>query len=97
MSSGFAFARQLALLIAAIGGTTLFVWNKVQFEDVSRRARETQLRVDHLMEDQSKLRAKVMQRSTPGIIRDIAVNKLMMRRSESHRVLTIEVGPGEDD
>ncbi len=87
-ASGISFARQLALVVVAIGSTTLFVWSKVQFEDASRRASEAQRRIEHLMEDQSKLRARVMQKSTPGIIRSIAENKLMMNRSQ-HRVLTV--------
>ena len=88
-SSGASLVRQLALVVVAIGGTTLFVWNKVQFEDASRRASVAEQRIEHLMEDQSKLRAKLMQKSTPGVIRDIAAKKLMMSRSESHRVLRV--------
>ena len=92
-ASSTSFARQLALLAVVIGSTTLFVWNKVQFEDASRRASEAQRRIERLMEDQSKLRARVMQKSTPGVIRSIAENKLMMSRSQSHHLLTVGVRP----
>ena len=92
------FVRQLFLVVAAIGGTTLFVWNKVQFEDVARRPSETEQRIERLMEDQSKLRARVMQKSTPGLIRSIAEDKLKMKRSSSQRVLTLSTRHrGEDD
>lgn len=92
-ASSTSFARQLALVVVVIGSTTLFVWNKVQFEDASRRASEAQRRIERLMEDQSKLRARVMQKSTPGIIRSIAENKLMMNRSQLHHVLSVGVSP----
>ncbi len=95
-ASGSSFARQLALVVVVIGGTTLFVWNKVQFEDASRRASEAERRIERLMEDQSKLRARVMQKSTPGIIRNIAESKLMMNRSRSPRVLTVGMNPKSD-
>lgn len=92
MSDGTSFVRQLALVIAAIGGTTLFVWNKVQFEDVSRRTSAAERSVERLLEDRTKLRAKVMQKSRPGTIKSIAEQRLGMSLPQTRGVVTIDIG-----
>lgn len=94
-SQNTTFIRQLALVVAAIGGTTLFVWNKVQFEEVSRRTSVTQQSVERLLEDRSKLRAKMMQNSRPGTIKRLAEQKLNMGLPQTRGVLTIDVGHRE--
>ena len=68
----------LLLVTVAVAVTTAHVWRKVERADVAQRISAARARADVLQEERSRLRADVVMRTKPGIIKHIAETRLKM-------------------
>ena len=62
----------------AVGVTTAHVWSKVERADVAQGISAARARAEILREERSRLRAEVVMKTKPGIIKQIAETQLMM-------------------
>ena len=62
----------------AVGVTTAHVWSKVERADIAQSISAAHARAEVLQEERSRLRAEVVMRTKPGIIKHIAETQLMM-------------------
>ena len=79
MSLTRAACFKLVILVVAVAAmTTLYLWQKVEFNQRAGTLRELREEVDGLERERSRLTASVMQKKKAGVIQRIAEGQLGM-------------------